>query len=559
MNLPAAENSIRVTQETAGQNSTADDPPVRVGRISYVSGKVYFLRSGVDQWTQAEINFPITTGDRLYTDRDARAEVEAGWSTARLSENTDLTITNLNDHETQLGLSQGTLRLSVYALPSGSNLEVDTQNGALTVVQPGKFRIETNADGTSTVVVVNSGALQVAGGDVSQTVQAGQAVRLSGQEQISMDSIPVPSPDSFDRWSDQRDKHRSDSASSRYVSSLIPGYDDLDQYGRWQDVADYGPVWFPSVAADWVPYRDGIWMWVDPWGWTWVEEETWGFATFHYGRWVIVGTSWGWIPGPILPLPVYAPAFVAFVGGPGFALGVGVDFVGWFPLGPDEPFFPWYHYSFEYLRIVNITNIRNVTNIDRIINVRDINSVHYRYRTIATTAVPREAFSSGEPVKKHVIRLTPQQLAKAQVVPHPAVNPTPRAVTPGKPVPAPPVRPISKVPSAEVRAPARRPPPSAAVPPPSVSAPPHPGAAVPLHTLPAKIITHAVPPPPVVPFEVRRRAMADHPGRPLEPLQVEHLRAGVPVGPMHDREFPPHVTPVMPERVVPMPSPHPKK
>ncbi|MFO1296524.1 MAG: DUF6600 domain-containing protein [Rubrivivax sp.] len=81
---------------------------------------------------------------------------------------------------------------------------------------------------------------------------------------------------------------------------------------------DYGAIWYPStVTAGWAPYRYGRWAWVRPWGWTWVDEAPWGFAPFHYGRWVHWHGRWCWAPGGYVQRPVYAPALVAWVGGPG--------------------------------------------------------------------------------------------------------------------------------------------------------------------------------------------------------------------------------------------------
>jgi len=550
------------------QPSFADDnPPARAARISYLKGKVSFQPAGQDQWSEATLNFTVTTGDRLYTDKGARAEFEVGPYTVRLAEQTDLIVTNLNDQIMQLGLEQGTLRLSVYELSSDNTVEVDTPHAALSILAPGAYRAHADPDANRTLVSVNSGSLELSAEGISQTLQAGEAVELTGESLIQAASIPMPPLDSFDRWSEQRDARLSAAASAKYVSRGIAGYDDLDDYGRWEEVAEYGPVWYPTgLAPGWVPYRFGHWAWVDPWGWTWVEDEPWGFCPFHYGRWVFIGTAWGWLPGPYVPLPVYTPALVAFVGGPGFSVAVGVgavELAAWFPLGPDEPFFPWYHYSGDYLRVVNITNITNIN---------DIKSVNYRYRTIAATAVPANVFSSGQPVAHHIVRVPPEGLARAPVIPHPAVNPTVRAALPGKPVPAPPVA-ARVVPA---RAPTStaaarrdvRPPPAVAerkLPPPENNrgATPHPTEptrppahiiAPPRETLPP-LVTRSAPPTPHVPFAERRPLMSEHPGRPLEPHQLENLRAGRPPGPMADHEFPPHVVPVPRERAVPMPPP----
>ena len=74
-------------------------------------------------------------------------------------------------------------------------------------------------------------------------------------------------------------------------------------------------------------------------------------------------------------------------------MGVGVGAVAWFPLGPGEPFYPWYHHSDGYLRQVNITNVRNI-NVTNITNITNVNNIHYRYQTVATTAVWRTRFAT---------------------------------------------------------------------------------------------------------------------------------------------------------------------
>ncbi|MGH9326843.1 MAG: DUF6600 domain-containing protein [Terriglobia bacterium] len=405
------------------------NPPARVATLTYVRGQVSLQPSGQNDWSQAPLNYTITTGDRLYTDQNSRAELQVGPFAVRLSDGTDLTIANLNDQTLQLGLAQGTIRVSVYELPSNNDLEIDTPNGALTLLGPGSYRVDVDPNGGTSVVTVNSGSLQVTGGGVNQTVDAGQAVQLTGSNPIQIYSVSMPVPDDFDRWSAERDRRIESSASARYVGRYMPGYAALDQYGSWQTVPQYGPVWYPSdVNPGWVPYRVGYWSWVLPWGWNWVSQEPWGFAPFHYGRWAMFRGRWGWVPGPANVQPVYCPALVAFVGGAGM--------VAWFPLGPRDPYIPSYRYSGNYLRQVNITNVRNVTNITNITNVRN---VHYTYRNVGVTAVPSRVFGSGQRVSAHMVRVSPQQFARAQVRARPTVA-KPLAHTAylgGKPVSAP--------------------------------------------------------------------------------------------------------------------------
>jgi len=514
----------------------AGDPPARVARLSFINGTVSLQPSGANDWSQASLNYPLTTGDRIYTDQASQAELEVGSVAVRASATTDLTVANLGDQFMQLGLGQGTIRLRVYDLPEGDSIEVDTPNGALTLLLLGDYRVETFPDDNTTLVIVNNGSLEVSGGDVSERVESGQAVKLTGTDPIQVAFVSPPAPDDFDRWCWERDLRVTSSASTAYVSDETPGYSDLDVYGTWDEQTPFGPVWYPvGLPVGWVPYRFGHWVWIWPWGWTWVGSEPWGFAPFHYGRWVFMGGKWGWVPGPIGMQPFYAPALVGFVGGPEFSVGIGAGGVqAWFPLGPGEPFFPWYHYGGNYLRQVNATNIRHVTNISSLTDISSVNSLHFVNKSVATTVVPTIAFGSGQRIDRRVIAITPEQLARAEVIPHPQTNPTARALGGGKPVPTPAGLPAR----ATIRAAGQRQPGVAA---PGSTAGGGMANAAPRTT--PWLITRTPLPPPNVPFSDQQQAMRAHPGRPLEPQQQENLRAGKPAGPMRDRELPPHPAP----------------
>jgi hypothetical protein len=101
----------------------------------------------------------------------------------------------------------------------------------------------------------------------------------------------------------------------------------LDPYGNWVDDPTYGMVWVPSptvVGQDFTPYVSaGHWGYDDDY--VWVSDYDWGWAPFHYGRWVYGGpVGWEWIPGR-----TYAGAWVTW------RYGVGDwGYVGWAPLGP---------------------------------------------------------------------------------------------------------------------------------------------------------------------------------------------------------------------------------
>ncbi|HEY2848303.1 MAG TPA: DUF6600 domain-containing protein, partial [Gemmatimonadaceae bacterium] len=314
--------------------TAAGDPPSRVARLSSMQGGVSFLAAGSADWSTATLNSSLTTGDRLVADDGGRAELEVGGAVGRFGSSTDVTLTNLTDGLFQLGVPAGTLRLSVYRMNPTDTIEVDTPNGAVTVLAAGNVRIETNSAGTQTIVSVERGRVELSGPNMSQAVDAGQTVQLSASgDGVQIVSAAHPGPDGFDAWSSYRDGvlTNTSSQSATYVNADIPGVQDLDANGTWETDATDGPVWYPTtVTPGWIPYRYGHWGWVEPWGWVWVSDEPWGFAPFHYGRWAYVRNRWGWVPGPRYGRPYYSPALVAFADGGGFGVGVGVS--AWFPL-----------------------------------------------------------------------------------------------------------------------------------------------------------------------------------------------------------------------------------
>ena len=523
----------------------SEDPPARVARLSYSQGNVSLQPSGEDQWSKASTNYTVTTGDRLYTDEGSRAEFETGDYTMRMSQTTDLAFTNLQDHLMQVGLGQGSLEVSVYRLNSGDTVEIDTPNGALTVLGAGRYRVDTNPTDGSSLVQVTRGSLDISGGSgATQTLQTGQAARLTGTTSVDVATCSVPAGDDFDNWCAGRDKLIQAAAADQYVSPSVPGVEELDSYGHWVAEASYGAVWFPTgVAVGWVPYRVGHWAWVEPWGWTWVSHEPWGFAPYHYGRWAVFGGAWGWVPGPVVAAPVYAPALVAFVGGDGFSVGLGLGLQAWFPLGPREVYVPWYHHGDAYLRQVNITNARNidVTHIQDI----DVTKIHYVNQRVATTAVPTSIFRNGQAISGKIVQVNSAQMGRAQILEHPMVAPSETAAFRG----APPVRvarPTTLPPGfhGSVRPPATSP-----VTGPSKTLPPAhtpngnvtgrtPGARRPAHAGPPSarphFVTKLAPPPADVPFARRSATLEAQPGRPLEPQQKDNLRHGRPAGPPRD-------------------------
>ena len=402
------------------------DPPGRVARLNYMAGAVTMEPAGASDWSYASVNRPLTTGDQLWNDANARSELHIGSTAVRLGSSTSLDVMNLDDTNAQLKVAQGTLSTRVRSMPGGSSYEIDTPNVALAVTRPGDYRVDVAPDGSTTTVTVRSGALTAYGDNGQVPVEAGQQITFAGTDLQEASVAQAPAPDPFDAWAANRDAAEDRSVSARYVSRDIPGYEDLDANGRWSDDPQYGAVWIPNQEpVGWAPYHDGHWAWVAPWGWTWVDDAPWGFAPYHYGRWAYVRSSWCWVPGPLVESapPVYAPALVAFVGGGGGGGGWSVSLaiggaatpgLAWFPLGPGEAWHPgWGGWSPRYYERVNQTVIVNNN-----VNITNIHNTYINYHAPgAVTAVPATAFVQGKPVAHFAQHVDPRQWGNVRINP----------------------------------------------------------------------------------------------------------------------------------------------
>jgi hypothetical protein len=336
-----------------------------VARISHVQGNASYARGDdPENWQPADVNIPMTLGDRVYTDQHSRLELQVhGGDVIWLGSRTDLTALNLTNDTKQFAVKSGIGTFQIRRVDENDTWEVDTPNASVTFDQPGTYRIDVDANG-NTRVSVQRGAATVAAGGGQIVLSSGEAMAIDGIDSPRYDVLAVSSQDAWDRWVDDRSGRYGRSPSAHYVSADIVGADDLDQYGSWQTIPEYGNVWSPSrVDAGWAPYRQGHWAWQDPWGWTWISVEPWGWAPYHYGRWVNSSSRWFWVPvAASVQTVAYSPALVAFVGGgPDFSASVtigGGGYVGWFPLAPRDPLAAWW--SPRPAVNVNVTNVTYV-------------------------------------------------------------------------------------------------------------------------------------------------------------------------------------------------------
>ncbi len=396
-----------------------DDPPGRVARLQYTSGSVSVQPQGTQDWVEAALNRPLTTSDNIWTDKNSRAELSVGTGIFRMNSETSVTISNLQDRTIQLQLHQGTLSLHLRKLYDGELYEIDTPNMAFTVQKSGDYRFEVQPEGDTSSVTVWKGKGDATGEGPAVRVEAHERATFSDGTSLAHTFSPAPELDGFDDWGIVRDKREDHYESARYVSPDVIGYEDLDDYGYWRTVPEYGAIWVPShVAVGWAPYRYGHWVWISPWGWTWVDDAPWGFAPFHYGRWVSYGGYWGWAPGPLYARPVYAPALVTWFGGHGWGVSVGFGggpAYGWCPLGFGEPFVPWYHGSRGYFREVNISNTRitNITNVTNVYYDHRGTPEHFANLRRGGTAVPEHTMLNARPVYSNMLHVSQNDFARA--------------------------------------------------------------------------------------------------------------------------------------------------
>ena len=405
------------------EGAPAGDPPAIAGRVSVVSGTVSFHAAGDTTWNAASLNYPVTNGDGFWTEPSAHAELQVGDDRVVLAGSTEFEIGALDSSQISATEAQGASFLQIQSLPQGQTLTVNTPRGAVQINTPGRYEVVAGDTNDATTVTVVEGAAHVQGNGVSLDVGPEQTATIGGTDTFD-GQVGAMQQDEF-----LQTELKAAQQVQQRVSSLpkqvqyMTGGAELAQYGSFQSSTQYGQVWYPrDVPADWAPYREGHWAYVAPWGWNWVDNEPWGFAPSHYGRWIQDGGRWGWCAGDPADnagyeggggyygggYPVYSPALVSFggIGGAllagaaiGFAAGAfshGGGGIGWVPLGYNEPYYPPYRVSNRYFQSVNrysVTNIRtyNVT------NVRNVSFNSYRNARYATV-MPEGAMVRGERV-----------------------------------------------------------------------------------------------------------------------------------------------------------------
>lgn len=335
------------------------DPPARAGRIADVTGTAWLFDPEAKAWERVLRNQTIGQGDQMRTDARSRVTVRVGSSTLWVDEQSDIEVLQLDDTATVIRVAAGDVALRLRTAQTAQATRIQTREGTISPEMEGLFRIDQRDRGSRLAVLQGRAQFDSDPGAPVQRawLREGEQAEFWWAEAPRVERQPI-SRDKFSAWLSAQDRAEGALAwgDAPYVSPEMTGAEDLNQNGNWEVAAEYGNVWIPArVAVGWEPYRDGRWVWTRQWGWSWVDNAPWGFAPFHYGRWIQHRGRWAWAPGRFDPRPAYSPAMVAWVGGPQVVVGITIGGTrrppqsGWVPLAPRQIYAPAYSHSPQYI------------------------------------------------------------------------------------------------------------------------------------------------------------------------------------------------------------------
>jgi hypothetical protein len=380
----AAPHSVRAEDDNADEY----DVKARVVRVSLIKGEASLKRNGNSDWERARLNFPLVEGDTVSTDRDSRLEIQIdARNFVRLEANSILRIVTLRDEGVALSVVEGTVSVRLAKLDRDHEyFEVDAPKVTMSAEKKGLYRIDVPREGRVRLTVRDGGRARIYSENSGFALRDGRAAELivDGSNDGDWELLAAGQNDLWDSWVDDRERHLAQRMryNTQYYDNYIWGAEDLDAYGNWAYVNDYGWIWRPNVTIinnynNWAPYRHGYWTWCPPYGWTWVGYEPWGWAPYHYGRWVYYDNYWAWCPHSqyYRNRSWWRPALVAF----NFSFG---DHISWYPLS--------YHHRDPRARNYNAQDRLTPLRRDELANLRRVNPAYLR----AVTGVSARDFGA---------------------------------------------------------------------------------------------------------------------------------------------------------------------
>jgi hypothetical protein len=249
-------------------------PPARAAGLSHIEGSVAFAPAGATEWSDAPARRPVARGDRLWTDKGGRAEVQFGSAALHMNSETFVEVIALDRNVLQASLNEGTVNARVRQRDGGDILEIITPQLALRTAQPGDFRVDVDPSKGTTRVVARSGTAMLYGaGGGALPLHAGQQMAFTGRD-LKPAGHAAPRDDGFDRWAADRNRAEDQAIAARHAPQAVMGH---QQPGTSRNM------------PNWVPNQHGHWEWIVPWGWTWVQPRMQA------------------APPPVIVRPYYAP------------------------------------------------------------------------------------------------------------------------------------------------------------------------------------------------------------------------------------------------------------
>jgi hypothetical protein len=185
----------------------------------------------------------------------------------------------------------------------GRELKIGSDYGAVGVAADSRVLLFAGSNGIDVSVIHGGARAETA--DKPVALIAGESLNLSAPKVLPVDPNYKLDAGNLRGWADGGRKTRKPDPNAARAAAwlkqnlpeeLADSLSELDDWGRWQLLPDYGWVWRPDEGRDWMPFTHGQWRYT-PWGLFWVADEPWGWLPYRYGVWRYrMDTGWFWVP-----------------------------------------------------------------------------------------------------------------------------------------------------------------------------------------------------------------------------------------------------------------------
>ena len=172
----------------------------------------------------------------------------------RLGGNVQARITNNDPSNRQLQLADGTVELGI--VHGGEPVQIDTPSVTVRGREAGDYRVSIGKDG-STWVTARRGSAEIVTPQQTYTLESGRTLVARGSaSDPSITYTTAVGYDTFDDFNAKRDETMVAALdASPNLNPDIAGYDNLGEYGQWQNVQGYGNSWVPDQIVELVAVR----------------------------------------------------------------------------------------------------------------------------------------------------------------------------------------------------------------------------------------------------------------------------------------------------------------